>query len=96
MTIVVRPARRRPQRAEDRLLRDRVERRGRLVEHQDARVLEQRPGDAEALALAARERAAGLGQRRVVAVRQAGDEVVDVRGLGRRHRPRRRWPSRRP
>ena len=45
-----------PQRGEHGLLRDRVERGRRLVEDQDRRVLQQRAGDAEPLALAARQR----------------------------------------
>ena len=72
------------QRVEDDLLGKRVERRGRLVEDQDRRVLEQRPGDAETLALAARQRGARLGDERVVAVRQPLDEGVHVGGAGRR------------
>ena len=44
---------------------------------------EQRPGDGEALALAARQRRAALAEHRVVALRQRGDEVVGVGGAGR-------------
>ena len=47
-----------------------VERRGRFVEHQDRRVLEQRAGDGDALALAAGEALAELADHRVVALRQ--------------------------
>ena len=63
----------------------RVERRGRLVEDQDRRVLEQRARDAEALALAARQRGARL---RPPACRSpaagAATNVMDVRGARRR------------
>ena len=45
-----------------------VERAGRLVEHQDRRVLEDGAGDRDALALAARQLAAALADERVVAV----------------------------
>ena len=48
------------QRLLDLRLGRRVERAGRLVEDQDRRVLQQRPGDGEALALAARKRDAAL------------------------------------
>ena len=47
-----------------------VERRGRLVEDQDRRVLQHRARDRDALALAGRELRAALAERRVVAVRQ--------------------------
>jgi hypothetical protein len=60
-----------------------VDRRGGLVEDQDARVDEQRAGDADALALAARQALAALADERVVAMRQAQDEVVRV-GRARR------------
>ena len=53
----------------------RVEGRRRLVENQDRRVLEERAGDGQALALAARERAAALADDGVEAVRLAGDEL---------------------
>ena len=71
MTIVVRPARSRRSAREDDLLGDRVERRRRLVEDQDRRVLEDRARDAQPLALAARQAAAGFGDLGVVALRQA-------------------------
>ena len=61
-----------------------VERAGRLVEDQDARVGGERAGDGDALALAAGEVGAALLDHRVVAVRQLGDELV---GAGEpRHR----------
>ena len=56
-----------------------VERRGRLVEHQDRRVADDGAGDRQALALAARQRHAVFADRRLVAVRLLADEVV---GLG--------------
>ena len=55
-----------------------VDRRQRLVEHQDRRVAQQRAGDGDPLALAARELDALLADRRLVALRQGQDEVVDV------------------
>ena len=49
----------------------RVERRGRLVEQDDRRILDQRARDRDALALSAGELQAVLADRRVVAVREA-------------------------
>ena len=49
----------------------RVDRRRRVVEQQDLRVGEQRAGERDALALAARQREALLADDRVVAVRAA-------------------------
>jgi hypothetical protein len=46
------------------------------------RVDEQRAGDRDALAFAARQRLAAFADQRVVAVRQAQDELVGVRGAG--------------
>ena len=48
-----------------------VERAGRLVEHQDRRVLEQGAGDRDALLLAARQLEPALADHRFIAVRQA-------------------------
>ena len=61
-----------------------VERARRLVEDQDARIGDQRAGDRDALALAAREAAAALADDRVVAFRQLQDEVVRAGELRRR------------
>ena len=63
----------------DRALVGRVERRGRLVEDHDRRVLQQRARDRDALLLAARELQPALADDRVVALRRRGDEAVDVR-----------------
>ncbi len=60
-----------------------IERRGRLVEQDDLRVLDQRAGDGDALALAAGKLRAALADRRVVARREARDEFMGMRGLGR-------------
>ena len=60
----------------DRTLGVGIDRRGGLVEEQDRGVLEHRAGDADALALAAREAGAARPDRRVVAGRQGLDEVV--------------------
>src|SRR5574343_372058 len=59
-----------------------VDRRGRFVEYQDARIDEQRAGDRDALALAAGQALAAFADQRVVAVRQAQDELVGVGGAG--------------
>ncbi len=56
-----------------------VERGGRLVEHQDARALQDHARDRDALLLAAREFQAALADRAPVAVGQRGDEIVDAR-----------------
>ncbi len=63
------------------LLRLRVQRRGSLVEHQQARVVVQRPGDAQPLDLPARQPDAALAHHLLVAQRQLGDEGVRVRHL---------------
>ena len=60
----------------DARLGDRVEGAGCLVEDQDRRVLEQRPGNREPLAFAPRERRAALADQRLVPLRLAHDEVV--------------------
>jgi hypothetical protein len=59
-----------------------IDRRGGLVEDQDARVDQQRAGDGDALALAARQALAAFADQRIVAVRQAQDEVVGMGGAG--------------
>ena len=51
-------------------LRFGVERAGGLVQDQDRRVAQQRPGDGDPLALAARQPGAPLAQDRVVALRE--------------------------
>ena len=51
-----------------------VQRAGGLVEDQDGRVAEQRPGDRDPLPLAAREPGPALAEQRVVALRQLRDE----------------------
>ena len=56
-----------PQVLVDRLLGQRIERAGRLVEDQDGRASGQRAGDLETLTLAAAEVLAALGDRVVVA-----------------------------
>ena len=57
----------------------RVDRRGRVVEDQDARVDDERARDRDALALAARERDPALADHGVVALRQPLDELVRLR-----------------
>ena len=56
-----------------------VERRGRLVEQQDRRRLEDGAGDGDALLLAARELEAALAHLGVVALGREPDEIVDLR-----------------
>ena len=63
-----------PQGLLDLLLGFGIERRSRLVENQYRRVLEQRPGDGDALALAAGKQAGVVAHFGVEAVLQAGDE----------------------
>ncbi len=56
---------------------------GRLVEHEHARVAQQGPGDGDPLLLTAGETVPAGADHRVVPVGQPGDQVVDLRGLGR-------------
>ena len=83
MTSVVRPRGDAHERLLERQLGPRVERRGRLVQHQDRRVLEHHARDGDPLLLAARELQAALAHDRPVALGQADDEVVDLRHAGR-------------
>src|SRR5918994_5521690 len=64
-------------------LRARVYVARRLVEDEDARVCQDRPGEREQLALALAECSASLTQNRVVTVREGLDEVVGVDHAGR-------------
>ena len=61
-----------------------VDRAGGVVEHQDRRVDQQRAGDRDPLALAARQRVAALADDGVVALRQRVDELVGAGGASRR------------
>ena len=70
------------ERALDEPLARGVERRRRLVEHEDARVLEQHACDREPLLLAARHAVAALAHPRVVPVLELENPVVDERGRG--------------
>ena len=68
----------------DRRLDFRIERRGRLVEDEDRRVLQEHAGDGDALALAARKLGAALADMRVETlpapvIREAGHERIGVR-----------------
>ena len=86
-----------PHRREDPTLHGDVDRRGRVVEHEDVRGCEQRAGERDPLALSTGEGEPLFADDRVVAVVESDDEVVDVRDLGdvlesaRRRRPVRRW-----
>src|ERR1700729_3887675 len=55
---------------------------GGLVQHEHARVAQQGPGDGNALLLAAGEPVPAGADHGVVAVRQPGDQVVDLGGTG--------------
>ena len=66
----------------DEPFRDGVERRGRLVEDQDPRVLEQDPGDREALLLPTGQLVAALADGRVISVGEFDDPFVDRGGPG--------------
>ena len=92
------PAHQRPQSCLNLPFRFAVEGRGRLVEQQDRRVLQHRPGDRDTLALAAGEADAVLADQGVVTLRQLPDELVSGGGARRRHdllRRRRRIGHRR-
>src|SRR4029453_15994877 len=67
------------QRALDLLLGARVEGTGRLVEQQDAGVLQDGAGDRHALLLATRQFQAALAHGGLVTLRQSHDEVMDAR-----------------
>ena len=56
-----------------------VERRGRLVENEDGRVLEQRPGDGQPLPLPAGQPLPAFANRGAIPVGHGGDELVRVR-----------------
>ena len=71
------------QSAGDAALRGGVDAGGGVVEDQDARVLEQRPRDRDALALPTRKRVASLADSRVIALRQVVDELLGARAPGR-------------
>ncbi len=60
-----------------------IQRGGRFIEQDDRRVLHQRAGNGDALALAAGELRAVLADRRIVAAREAHDEIVSAGGLCR-------------
>src|ERR1700676_820881 len=60
----------------------RIERRSRLVEQDDRDILDQRARDGDALALAAGKLQAVLADRRIVAGREAHDEIVRMCGGG--------------
>ena len=85
MTSVVRPSRQLRQRLLDRPLGLGVERRGRLVEDQDRRVLQEHAGDGQALLLPARELHAALADDRVEPVGQVGDHRVEPGPARRLH-----------
>ena len=67
MISVVRPCEQPVERLLDQALGVAVERAGRLVEDQDARVAQDRARDRDPLALAARQARAALADRRIVA-----------------------------
>src|SRR4051794_27537217 len=69
----------------DRLLRTRIEGRGRLVEDQDARVFEDGPGYGHPLLFTAGQLEPALSNRRLVALGKAGHEIMDLRESGGLH-----------
>ena len=73
------------ERGPDLVLLGRVDRRGRVVEDQHARVGEHRARDRDALPLPARQRVAVLADDRVVALGQLADELVGARELRGAH-----------
>src|SRR2546427_81715 len=68
----------------DQRLALRVDRRERLVEHEDRRVAQERARDGDPLALATREPHTALAHDGVVALGEPEDELFRVRGAGRR------------
>ena len=80
--MLVRPASAPRSAAQDPRLGLRVHRAQRVVEHEDRRVLRQRPRDRAPLLLPAGEIDASLAQHRVVAVRQRGQRLGQLRHLG--------------
>ena len=62
-----------------------IDRRSGLVQYQDARIDEQRARNRDALALTARQALTTLAHHGVVAMRQAQDELMRVRGAGSGH-----------
>ena len=72
-----------------------VEGTGRLVENEDQRVAEERPGDRDELPLTHREPDAAGAQDGIIAVGQPLDRVVNARELRGRHDPGGR-PARAP
>ena len=83
MTNVVRPVEHVAQSALDRALGGSVHRGGRVVEDEDPRIGQDRAGDRDPLALAARQGEAALADASVIAVGQARDEPVGLRRDGR-------------
>ena len=79
---VVRPRRHLAQRDVDRGLQARVDRRGRIVEHEQLRVGDQCPGQGDPLPLPAGQRQALLADHGVIAFRQPPDELVGLRRRG--------------
>src|SRR5450830_1160928 len=69
----------------DRLLGLGIERRRGFIKDQNGRVFQQGAGNRHALLFATRQLQAPLTHHGVVAIRQALDEVMDRRGLGRGH-----------
>ena len=83
ITKVVRPFDDAVERVLDFALGKAVERRGRLVQHQNGRRFQHRAGDGDALLFAAGKFEPALADLRVVAHRERADEAVDARRLRR-------------
>ena len=96
MTIAVRPGEQALEALLDHLLGAHVDVRGRLVEDQDARLGEQRPGEGDQLALAGGELDAALADLGLDPVGQRGDELGRADRGGRRLDLLQRSPPGRP
>ena len=82
ITSTVRPMHQLGERLLDHELALGVQVRGRLVEDENRRILQEGAGDGDALALASGEAHAPLADQRLVAVRAPGDELLGVRLTG--------------
>ena len=85
MTMDVRPRQGLAQSLLDEELRFGVEMRGGFVEDHHGRILEEDPGDGQALLFTSGQPVAALADNGVVAVGQRGDQVVDARRPAGRH-----------
>lgn len=73
------------QRRMDASLRLEIQGGGRLVEDQDARIVQNRPRDGDPLAFTTGQALPALADKRVVSIRAGRDEVMGLSNVGRRH-----------